>query len=108
MKKAQIIVITVLFLVVAVGIGICQTEKKPAQESQQQQITPKKAMFDTDYDGKVDRTEYYNDKGQIEKVEISKKGDGIIDERVYYKDGKAVKAERDANRDGKMDVFIDF
>jgi len=75
---------------------------------QQKQFTPKKVEVDTNYDGKVDRAEYYDDKGQIMKVEDDTTGMGRINEWIYYKNGVPVKKEKDTNGDGKPDVFVSY
>ncbi len=77
-------------------------------EPKQQQITPRKVAVDTNYDGKPDRAEYYDEKGEIIRVEVDPDGDGVIDETIYYENGKPKKGAKDTNKDGKQDVWIDF
>jgi hypothetical protein len=77
-------------------------------DKEQVQIMPKKVTADTNYDGKTDRTEYYDAEGRVQMVEIDSDGDGIVDETIIYKDGKPVKSARDTNRDGKPDVWVEF
>ncbi len=83
--------------------GICR-----AAEAERRQVTPKKVEADANFDGKVDRTENYDEKGQINKVEVDTNGDGVMDEWIYYKDGKPVKSEKDTNGDGKPDVWVEY
>ena len=71
-------------------------------------VVPKKVQVDSNYDGKVDRTEYYDSEGRPVKAEADNDGDGIMDETIVYKDGKPVKSEKDTNKDGKPDVWIDL
>lgn len=102
MKKA---VAVVIFLSAVFFAGaICTAE----DISQQKQFTPKKVEVDTNYDGKIDRAEYYDDKGQIMKVEDDTTGMGKINEWIYYKNGVPFKKEKDTNGDGKPDVFVSY
>lgn len=104
MRKLSVFVL-VLFILAMATAAFCQkadTEQKP------QQIMPKKIGVDTNFNGKPDRWEYYDDKGQITKVESDPDEDGIIDETVVYENGKPVKGWKDTNKDGKPDVWIDF
>ncbi|MFH1790385.1 MAG: hypothetical protein ABH885_00145 [Candidatus Omnitrophota bacterium] len=75
---------------------------------QQKNVTPKKIEVDTNYDGKVDRTEYYSDVGMIERVETDINGDGRPNEWLYYEEGKVVRQEQDTNDDGEPDVWVQY
>ena len=77
-----------------------------AQPSVQTKVIPKKVQVDSNYDGKIDKTEYYDSEGRPVRTEVDNDGDGIMDEAVIYKDGKPVKSEKDTNKDGKPDVWI--
>jgi len=101
MKRLSIIV-TVLVAGV-LFMGICA-----AQDAEKQRIAPKKVEADTNYDGKIDRIEYYDENGKVTKVQVDTKGTGNFDETILYKDGKPVKSEKDTNGDGKPDVWIDY
>ena len=79
-----------------------------AQQEEQKMIMPKKAEIDTDYDGVIDRVEWYDDNAQMIKVESDNDGNGAIDEWVYYEAGKPIKSERDTNGDGKPDVWMQY
>lgn len=103
-NKAAVLVIIALFVGMAVSV---YCENIPVQKAQQQ-IVPHKVGVDTNFNGKPDRFEYYNEKGQIVKVESDPDEDGIIDETVMYENGKPVKGTKDTNKDGKPDVWIDF
>lgn len=109
----KLVVLAVMMLAVCVAFSMAHAAEKPkapaAKESAQQaQILPKKASVDTNYDGKPDRTEYYDAEGKVTKVEIDANGDGISEEMVAYQDGRPVKSARDTNGDGKPDVWMDF
>lgn len=105
MVRKLIVFILVLFVMAMATEAFCQ---KDATEQKTQQIMPKKIGVDTNYNGKPDRWEYYNEKGQITKVESDADEDGIIDETITYENGKPVKGAKDTNKDGKPDVWIDF
>lgn len=69
---------------------------------------PKTVKVDSNFDGKADRFEYYDEKGQVSRVELDTTGDGRINEWVIYKDGQPLKGERDTNADGKPDIWIEY
>ena len=71
-------------------------------------VKPRKAEVDSNFDGTVDRVEYYDEKGGVIRVESDTNFNGVYDEWVYYKDGKVVKAEKDTNGDGKPDTWIEY
>ena len=77
-------------------------------ESQQEQVKPKKVEVDSNYDGVVDRIEFYDNNGQIVKIEFDRTGDGKTDEWVTYKNGQPSNVERDTNADGKPDVWVEY
>lgn len=92
---------------------------------------PLRSRVDTDGDGRIDRWEYYDDKGAIAKVGFSRKKDGKedawafsgpdgklqrieisstgdpkkIDRREYYDASGLARAEDDTNGDGKPDKW---
>lgn len=94
-------IVLILFLII--GFAICSY----AQE-EPEVFVPKKAEVDTDFDGVVDRIEYYDNSGQVDRVELDTTGDGLINEWVTYKNGLPVKSERDTNNDGKPDVWMEY
>lgn len=104
MKKMLGIIVAVFIIFFAVK-AFCAPD---VSEPKQQQIVPHKVAIDTNYNGKPDRTESYNEKGQVIKVESDADEDGIIDETITYENGKPVKGSKDTNKDGKPDVWIDF
>ena len=69
---------------------------------------PKKAEADRNFDGKPDRTEYYDKDGNVTRIETDTNYDGKIDEWVEYKNGVVSKAEKDANGDGKPDTWLEY
>jgi len=90
---------------------------------------PLRSRIDLDEDGKIDRWEYYDDKGGLTKVGFSRKNDGKadawaysgadgkvarveisstadekkIDRWEYYEGGALARAEEDADGNGKVD-----
>src|SRR3954451_19915942 len=90
---------------------------------------PIRSRSDLDEDGKLDRWEYYDEKGGLAKVGFSRKQDGKvdawafsgpdgsvarveisltgderkIDRREFYQGGALVRAEEDTNGDGRID-----
>ena len=88
-----------------------------------------KEELDFDFDGKIDRTDYFSagvvrrsefdsqfdenpdiiksfdEKGVVVKVESDQNGDGKIDYWEYYKNGVLERIEKDTDNDGKSDVF---
>ncbi len=79
-----------------------------AQQEGQKQFKPRKVQVDSNYDGKIDRIEAYDEFGQIDMVESDSNGNGKMDEWIMYKDGKPVKKEKDTNEDGKADMWVDY
>lgn len=74
----------------------------------QTKISPKKVEVDSNFDGKVDRTEIYDLSGNISRIEADTNGDGKIDDWITYDNGKPVQEQRDSNADGKIDIWIDY
>ena len=102
-----------LVMIVSVCVGMMTeviycADNVRAESSSQVKITPKKIQVDSNYDGKIDRTEYYDSEGRPVKTEADNDNDGVVDETVMFKDGKPVKSEKDTNKDGKPDVWIDL
>ena len=90
---------------------------------------PLRTRIDLDEDGKIDRWEYYDDKGGLAKVGFSRKQDGKpdawafsgadgtlsrveisatndekrIDRWEFYEGGSLIRAEEDTNGNGKVD-----
>jgi len=95
-------------LMVALFICISVTLVWEMAESQQEQLKPKKVEVDSNYDGIIDRIEFYDNNGQIVRIESDRTGDGKIDEWVIYKDGQPSKVEKDTNADGKSDVWMEY
>jgi len=109
----QIVVIIIAALVVCMAAETyCKDapsdQKQQPLQMQQQQVVPRKVSVDTNYNGKPDRIEYYDEKGLVVKVESDPDEDGIVDETIFYEKGKPVKGSKDVNKDGKPDVWIDF
>jgi antitoxin component YwqK of YwqJK toxin-antitoxin module len=92
---------------------------------------PLRSRIDLDEDGKIDRWEYYDDKGALLKVGFSRKNDGVadawafsradgtvarieisskgdekkLDRWEWYEGGALVRAEEDTNGDGRPDKW---
>ena len=88
-----------------------------------------KEELDLDFDGKIDRTDYYingvvrrsefdfqfdektdivksfDEKGAIVLIESDQNGDGKVDYWEFYKNGVLERMEKDMDNDGKSDVF---
>lgn len=95
-----------MILLVIFAAGVCFAQTGPADVAKQ--FTPKKVEVDRNFDGKVDRVEYYDQTGQIMKVEEDNAGKGVFNETIIYKNGVPVKKEKDTNFDGKPDVFVSY
>jgi len=101
------------FLGVCLGIvvlfsvnGFAATKDQTTASSKQVQFKPKAIKIDRNYDGIAERTEIYDDKGVVQRVEADTDANGKIDEWVYYEKGVAVKGEKDLNKDGKADTAM--
>jgi hypothetical protein len=109
MKRFMILAVVLLVAVaVCVAVYAADAKAKNTDIPKGSQISPKKVTADTNYDGKPDRVEYYDESGRITKAEVDANGDGMYEESVIYSEGKPVKSTRDTNNDGKPDVWIDF
>ena len=102
MKRAAVLIVVSLILV-GFTCAIAFTADEATTTSQ---IKPKEIKIDRNGDGIVDRTEYYDSKGVITKVELYKNYDGKVDECITYENGVHVKGEKDINNDGKPDTTI--
>ena len=60
-------------------------------------------ISDTDFNGQPDTWQYYTNDVLI-RVEKDEKGDGNVDLKVFYKDGKKTHLVRDTNFDGYFDT----
>jgi len=58
--------------------------------------------------GRLLTTWFYDDKGQILRLEKDRDGDGRVDIRYLYKKGAVVRVEEDSNSDGRMDTWEDY
>lgn len=107
MEKVYILIIV---LAAALFTDICRAEYKESQDKDVSltQVAPKKVEMDTNYDGKADRIEIYDDAGQIVRLESDTNSDSIIDEWVIFEKGNPVKKEKDTNADGKADVWVAY
>ena len=63
---------------------------------------PLSSRIDRDEDGKIDRWEYYDDKGQLAKVGFSRRNDGKVDAWAFAgSDGKVQRTEISSSGDEK-------
>ena len=104
MKRLRFLVMC-LGLVVFFNINVWAAPQ-PAGPAKQQQFKPKEIKIDRNYDGVAERTEIYDEKGLVQRVEADSNNDGKIDEWVYYEKGVAVKGEKDLNKDAKADTAM--
>ena len=61
--------------------------------------------LDLNFDGRIDRYMYFDDKGQVRRVESDYDRDGRIDEVAIYRDGQIVRKDREMSLDGKVDTW---
>jgi hypothetical protein len=101
-------VLSITLLVVMIAVGSCACLYAANEAQQQTKLIPKKVSVDSNYDGKIETTEYYNEKGEVCKVETYSSKDGLVEQTLLYEKGKPVKCEQDTNRDGKTDIWIDY
>jgi hypothetical protein len=95
----------VFFSVNAMAAPKAASKDQPVA-AKQQQFKPKVVKVDRNYDGVAERTEFYDDQGVIQRVEVDTDADGKTDEWVSYEKGVAVKGEKDLNKDGKPDTAM--
>lgn len=100
MKKVFIMTACVAVMGLLCG-GITHSAEAP-------KFKPKEVKLDRNYDGIVDRTEFYSAEGIIQKVENDSSGDGKIDEWIYYQTGKPARSEKDTKGTGKPDTFLTY
>ena len=101
MKKISIIAF-IFILAFFTAASYAQRQEGPSK------ISPKKIEVDSNHDGKPDRIEFYDENGQITRVELDTNNDVLIDEWITYKKGRPVKSEKDTNMDGKPDVSVEY
>ncbi|MBN1526179.1 MAG: hypothetical protein JW919_01145 [Candidatus Omnitrophica bacterium] len=98
--------ITLLVAAVVLSSVACLYAANEAQ--QQTKLVPKKVSIDSNYDGKVETSEYYNEKGEIVRAETYSPKDGLVEQVLFYEKGRPVRCEQDTNRDGKTDIWIEY
>jgi len=102
MKRTAVLIISCLLLVGFTCAIVVAAEETAAP----QQVKPKEIKIDRNYDGIAERTEVYDAKGAVTRIESDVNADGKIDEWVYYENGVPVKGEKDLNADGKPDTTL--
>ena len=104
MKKIVAAAFCLAFAAAAGAPGASGQEVPPPPETS----VPSEVKKDLNFDGKVDRIEKFDAKGQVVEVTVDTTGDGKMDNWSYFRDGKVHKAERDTNADGTADTFIAY
>jgi len=103
MGKTVIAIMITFMLLISFNAAAQQVPKQ-----QQVVLTPKRVEIDSNFNGKIDRIEYYDDKGQPVKIEADTTGDGVLNESIIYENGKPVKGSRDTNADGEPDIWVEY
>jgi hypothetical protein len=62
--------------------------------------------MDLNLDGRIDRYAYYDNEGQLRRVESDYDRDGRTDEIALYQGGVLVEKHREMNLDGKLDAWV--
>jgi len=106
MKRSAILIMVLVLAGFTSAFAAQQEKAQTKPPVAQQQVKPREVKMDRNYDGVIDRTEVYDPKGIIIRVETDTNGDQKIDEWVYYEAGVPVKGEKDINADGKPDTVI--
>ncbi len=71
-------------------------------------LKPKIIKLDRNFDGIIDRAEFFDQDGNLFKTESDTSNVGILDEIVYYKNNVPLKAEKDHNADSRIDHIMYF
>jgi hypothetical protein len=104
MKQTVITSLHLAFaLVLAAPFALAQEVPPPPEAS-----VPREVKKDLNFDGKVDRIEKFDAKGQIAEIIADTTGDGKMDNWAYFNEGKIQKAERDSDADGKPDTYVAY
>lgn len=101
------------------AVAASGTEIKPAPEAEEAGTAsdegkpgkpeiPKKREMDTNYDGRVDRTEVYDSEGRIVRLDVDPDYDGIFEEWMVFENGKPKIKGVDRNKDGRTDTWIEY
>lgn len=61
--------------------------------------------LDLNFDGRMDRWVYFDDQGNIRRVESDYDRDGRVDEIQNFRGGQLVRKDREMNLDGKLDTW---
>jgi antitoxin component YwqK of YwqJK toxin-antitoxin module len=83
-------------------------ESKTSSKTKRPSLKPREIKSDTNYDGKIDRTEVYDAEGNVQSVEVDTNADGKVDEWLEFKDGVRTQGKRDMDGDGDADVFLEY
>jgi hypothetical protein len=63
-------------------------------------------LTDSNFDGKVDASSFYDSDGRILNSQIDQDYDGILESETLYENGTATKSFTDINLDGKLDILF--
>ncbi len=102
--KSVLLFALIFAVVVTPGFGWAKPEKAAPQDKNR--LQPREIKIDSNYDGKVDRTEIYDAEGNVIRVEVDSNADGKIDEWLDFDGGVRTSGKRDLDGDGKADVFL--
>lgn len=61
--------------------------------------------LDLNFDGRMDRWVYFDDQGNIRRIESDYDRDGRVDEIQNFRGGQLVRKDREMNLDGKLDTW---
>jgi len=67
-----------------------------------------KSGFSLAGDGIVDAWAYRDDKGQLLRIEVSKRRDGKVDRWEYYDKGQLARVEEDTDHNGRVDRWATY
>lgn len=58
--------------------------------------------------GGIDAWQYRNAAGEVERIEVSRQQDGVVDRWEHYEKGQLARVEEDDDRDGKPDHWLTY
>ena len=102
-KMSWLFLILVLLFQIKPAFSDETTTKAPPEK-----MIPKEAARDTNDDGKPDRWEYYDEKGNVIRAESDADFDGKVDEWGYFENGKLKKVAKDTKHAGKPDTWVSY
>ncbi len=91
------------FLITIIVLSFGSYAQDPDEKDSDKLNNARKVARDLNYDGRVDRVEYYDAKGMLAKTETDTNNNNKLDEWVFYDNGIIARAQKDSNGDGKAD-----